>query len=75
MQGIFSIKYNIYYYFRVIEIFKYFREILASPDLLNIQDRIDWKKCSQSEADEVTDVQMFSKAFASFNPFKDKNQS
>lgn len=48
-----------------------FREILASPNLLNVQNRIDWRKCVQTEDEETLDVKMFRIAFAPHNPIKD----
>jgi len=46
------------------------RETLASPNLLNVQDRIDWRKCLQTLEDEEIDISLFSTAFSRFNPIK-----
>jgi len=45
--------------------------VLASPKLLNVESRIDWRKCEQSVDEEENDVQMFRDAFEPFNPIKD----
>lgn len=47
------------------------REVLASPKLLNVQDRIDWRKCEQTIQEEEYGVEMFRNAFAPYNPIKD----
>ncbi|XP_015376000.1 PREDICTED: CWF19-like protein 1 isoform X2 [Diuraphis noxia] len=47
------------------------REVLASPRLLNVESRIDWRKCEQSLDEEENDVKMFRDAFEPFNPIKD----
>lgn len=47
------------------------REVLASPRLLNVESRIDWRKCEQSLDEEEKDVKMFRDAFEPFNPIKD----
>ncbi|KAI0306802.1 nuclear protein [Multifurca ochricompacta] len=43
------------------------RKVLAS--LLNVEERVDWKTCLQSEEDDMTDVLAFKTAFAPFDPF------
>jgi len=48
-----------------------FREVLASPRLLNVESRIDWRKCEQSLDEEENDVKTFRDAFEPFNPIKD----
>lgn len=53
------------------KMFVYIREVLASPKLLNVEDRIDWKKCDQSQDEETSDVNLFRCAFAPYNPIKD----
>jgi len=40
---------------------------IALANLLNIQDRIDWKTCTQSEEEEKQDVEAFKKAFSHFD--------
>jgi hypothetical protein len=47
------------------------REVLASPSLLNVKDRIDWKTCQQPINEEEMDVKLFRQAFAPYNPIKD----
>lgn len=47
------------------------REVLASPRLLNVESRIDWRKCEQSLDEEENDVKLFRDAFEPFNPIKD----
>ncbi|KAG8217677.1 CwfJ C-terminus 1-domain-containing protein-like protein, partial [Butyriboletus roseoflavus] len=42
------------------------RQVLAS--LLNITHRLDWKMCILSEEEDKADVELFKKAFASFDP-------
>lgn len=49
----------------------YVREVLASPKLLNVQDRIDWRKCLQTLDEEKSDIQTFRSNFERFNPIKD----
>ncbi|GAB1609733.1 CWF19-like protein 1 [Argonauta hians] len=43
------------------------RDILASPMLLNMPDRIDWKSCTESQEDEKEMAQEFKKMFKSFD--------
>ncbi|XP_050424334.1 CWF19-like protein 1 [Adelges cooleyi] len=47
------------------------REVLASSKILNVKDRIDWKKCEQTENEEANGVIKFRNSFAQFNPIKD----
>lgn len=42
------------------------RIVLAN--LLGLNKRIDWKACSQTEAEEKADAQAFKKAFKAFDP-------
>lgn len=74
LQGMYYININIY----VIIVYSYFnnififtREVLASPKLLNLQNRIDWRKCEQTTEEEENGVKMFRKAFAPYNPIED----
>lgn len=62
---------NFFYLSIINKTFNYFREVLASPKLLNVENRIDWKKCEQTKEDEKTDVNLFRCAFSPYNPIKD----
>ena len=31
----------------------YFREVLASPPILNVTERIDWRECKMSKEEET----------------------
>lgn len=42
------------------------RQVLAK--LLRMDERVDWKACMQSEAEDREDVQAFKTAFAPFDP-------
>lgn len=42
------------------------RQVLAK--LLKMEERVDWKACMQSEAEDREDVQAFKTAFAPFDP-------
>jgi len=37
-------------------------------NLLGLQNRIDWKACAQTEAEEKKDALAFKAAFAAFDP-------
>lgn len=43
------------------------REVIASPLLLNIPDRIDWKACSMSKEEETQAAKAFRKMFQQFD--------
>ena len=43
------------------------REVLANKDLLNCEDRVDWKNCSSSREMEIKDVARFRKLFQPFD--------
>ena len=43
------------------------REVLASPLLLNIPDRVDWKACSTSKEEETQAAKAFRKTFQPFD--------
>ena len=36
--------------------------------ILGMEDRFDWKACTQSEQEDREDVQAFKEAFAPFDP-------
>lgn len=42
------------------------RQVLAK--LLKMEERVDWKACIQSEAEDREDVRAFKTAFATFDP-------
>lgn len=42
------------------------RQVLVT--LLNINERLDWKTCILSEEEDKADIELFKKAFASFDP-------
>ena len=42
------------------------RQVLVA--ILGMEDRFDWKACTQSEAEDREDVQAFKTAFAPFDP-------
>lgn len=43
-----------------------YRQVMAS--ILGMEDRFDWKACTQSEQEDREDVQAFKEAFAPFDP-------
>ncbi|VVC31052.1 HIT-like domain,Cwf19-like protein, C-terminal domain-2,Cwf19-like, C-terminal domain-1 [Cinara cedri] len=49
------------------------REVLASKSLLDVEDRIDWRKCKQTPEEEINDINTFRSAFKTFNRLKEKD--
>lgn len=45
----------------------FYREVLASPLLLNIPDRVDWKACSTSKEEETQAAKAFRKQYQPFD--------
>lgn len=43
------------------------REVLASSDLLDMPERVDWKACQLSQEEEMQQTKEFRKAFSSFD--------
>lgn len=43
------------------------REVLANKDLLDCEDRVDWKNCSSSREMEIKDVSRFRQLFQPFD--------
>jgi len=43
------------------------REVLSSPSLLNLPDRIDWKNCKLDKEDEIKHVKDFRKRFEAYD--------
>ena len=51
---------------RVIN-FVSFREVLCSPSILNLQDRIDWKQCKVDKEHEIRQTKKFRERFKLFD--------
>ena len=43
------------------------REVLASPEILNIPDRVDWRPCTVSKEEETEMTQQFRELFKPFD--------
>lgn len=56
-------------YYAAIEISSrlFGREVVASPSLLNMADRVDWKACKVSEDEEKKMAAAFRKKFQPFD--------
>ena len=44
------------------------RQVLASPDIFNNQDLIDWKRCVKPKEDEASLTEEFRQSFNQFDP-------
>lgn len=53
----------------------FFREVLASEELLNTPLKVSWKECKISQQEEEKDVKKIRERFTPLNPFKDDDDS